>query len=135
MDHVLLRSLSSNLNGFPSPLRGTTEQIRRFAQEQGIPADAVSDIGRNGISHHLPVEQGWALPGTVCVGLDTQFATVGEANTFAIPLLAGSDAVLMTGKLWVMVPECVKINLTGALPKGILAKTSRIVCSAICHRK
>src|SRR5260370_8856892 len=100
-----------------------------------MPGGAVSDSGGKGIMHHLHDEQGWSLPGTVCVGLDTQFATVGAANTFAIPLLAGSEAVMMTGKLWVMVPECVKINLTGALPKGILAKTSRIVCSAICHRK
>jgi homoaconitase/3-isopropylmalate dehydratase large subunit len=97
-------------------------KIRAFAAEQGIPASSIFDIGRNGISHQIPVEEGWAIPGTVCVGSDTQFATVGAANTFAIPLLRGTHAALLSGKLWVEVPEAVNVRLTGSLPPGITGK-------------
>jgi homoaconitase/3-isopropylmalate dehydratase large subunit len=62
------------------------------------------------------------LPGTVCVGVDTQFATVGAANTFAFPLLYGSEAVLLTGDVWMMVPEAIEVTLTGSLPRGVLGK-------------
>ena len=107
---------------FPQVASKEHGKIRRFAAKQGIPAEHVFDIGRNGISHQLPVEHGWALPGTVCVGVDTQFATVGAANTFAIPLLYGAEAVLLTGDVWMMVPEAIEVTLTGSLPRGVLGK-------------
>jgi 3-isopropylmalate/(R)-2-methylmalate dehydratase large subunit len=107
-----------------NPYAAATEhgRIRAFAAEQGIPPDQVFDIGRNGISHQVPVEEGYALPGTVCVGVDTQFATVGATNTFALPLLYGAGAALLTGDIWMVVPEVVRVHLTGALPRGVLGK-------------
>lgn len=107
---------------FPQVASKEHGKIRAFAAEQGIPREHVFDLGRNGISHQLPVEEGWALPGTVSVGVDTQFATVGAANTLAIPLLYAGGAVLLTGDVWMMVPEVIRVNLTGALPKGVLGK-------------
>jgi 3-isopropylmalate/(R)-2-methylmalate dehydratase large subunit len=107
---------------FPQVASKEHGKIRRFAAAQGIPANHVFDIGRNGISHQLPVEEGWALPGTVSVGLDTQYATVGAANTFAIPLLQGAEAVLLTGDVWLVVPETINVRLSGKLPRGILGK-------------
>jgi 3-isopropylmalate/(R)-2-methylmalate dehydratase large subunit len=107
---------------FPQVASKEHGKIRAFAAEQGIPAAHVFDIGRNGISHQLPVEEGWALPGTVCVGVDTQFATVGAANNLALPLLYASGAVLLTGDVWMVVPEVIKVNLTGSMPRGVLGK-------------
>ena len=107
---------------FPQVASKEHGKIRRFAAAQGIPADQVYDIGRNGISHQIPVEEGWALPGTVCVGVDTQFATVGAVNTFALPLLYGAEAVLITGDVWMAVPEAISVELVGSLPRGILGK-------------
>lgn len=96
-------------------------KIRKFAKAQGVPAENLYDIGRNGISHHIPVEQGWALPGTVCLGMDTQSATMGAANCFAIPCFE-IVPVLLTGDVWLQVPECVRVNLVGKLPSGVEAK-------------
>jgi homoaconitase/3-isopropylmalate dehydratase large subunit len=97
-------------------------KIRNFARDQGIPAENIYDLGRNGISHHIPVEQGWALPGTVCVGADTQSSTMGAANCLALPALFGIDPIVITGDIWLLVPECVNIVLTGRLPRGISGK-------------
>lgn len=97
-------------------------KIRRFAARQGIPDENVYDMGRNGLSHHIPVEDGWALPGTVCLGIDTQAATMGAANCFAMPTLYGTNAVLLTGDVWIRMPESVRIVLTGDLPAGSTGK-------------
>ena len=96
-------------------------KIRKFVRDQGIPAENFYDIGRNGISHHIPVEQGWALPGTVCLGMDTQSATMGAANCFAMPCFE-IVPVLLTGDVWLQVPECVQVRLVGELPTGVAAK-------------
>lgn len=97
-------------------------KIRRFARDQGIPMENVYDFGRNGLSHQIPVEDGWALPGTVVIGLDTQSSTMGAANCFAMPSLWGTDAVLLTGDVWIQVPECVEVRLEGSLPAGVTGK-------------
>jgi len=97
-------------------------RILRFAERQGIPAENVYQLGRNGISHQIPVEHGWALPGTVCVGLDTQSATMGAANCFALPALYGVDPILITGDVWLIAPECTRLTLRGRLRHGVTGK-------------
>jgi len=97
-------------------------KIRKFAKQQGIPDENVYDIGRNGISHQIPVEEGWALPGTVCIGADTQSSTMGATNSFALPVMYGADPILLTGDIWMIVPECVRVNLSGTLRKGVNGK-------------
>lgn len=97
-------------------------KVRDFAKEQGVPAENVYDIGRNGISHHIPVEQGYALPGTVCVGADTQSAMMGAANCFAMPVFASADYMVLSGRIWLIVPEAVRVTLSGRLPRGMSGK-------------
>lgn len=107
---------------FPQQASREHPKIRAFAKAQGIPADNIFDLGRNGISHQIPVEHGLSLPGTVVVGADTQSATMGAANCFAIPALFGVDPIILTGDIWMTVPESIRITLTGALPYGINGK-------------
>ena len=97
-------------------------KIRKFARDQGLPQENVYDLGRNGISHQIPVEKGWARPGTVCIGADTQSSTMGAVNCLALPTLFGIDPIILTGDIWIAVPECVRINLVGALPPGVSGK-------------
>ena len=106
------------------PIRAEIEhpRIKAFAREQGIPPENIYDIGRNGISHQIPVEQGWAVPGAVCLGVDTQSSTMGAVNCFAMPVLNGAEPTLITGDIWMIVPECVRIDLTGQLPRGVTGK-------------
>ncbi|WP_419827171.1 3-isopropylmalate dehydratase large subunit [Sphingomonas sp.] len=107
---------------FPQQAAKEHPKIRAFAREQGIPAENVYDLGRNGISHQIPVEQGWALPGTVCIGADTQSSTMGAANCFALPALFGVDPIVLTGDIWMIVPDAIRIELTGELPRGVSGK-------------
>ncbi len=107
---------------FPQQAAKEHPKIRAFARQQGIPAENVYDLGRNGISHQIPVERGWALPGTVCVGADTQSSTMGAMNCFALPALFGVDPIILTGDIWMIVPEAVRVDLTGALPRGVNGK-------------
>lgn len=107
---------------FPQQAGKEHPKIRAFARAQGIPAENVYDLGRNGISHQIPVEHGWALPGTVCVGADTQSATMGAANCFALPVLFGVDPIILTGDIWMIVPDAIRIELTGQLGWGINGK-------------
>lgn len=107
---------------FPQVAAKEHPKIRAFAKAQGVPAENVYDLGRNGISHQIPVEQGWALPGTVCIGADTQSSTMGAANCFALPALFGVDPIILTGDIWMIVPECIRIELTGTLPRGVNGK-------------
>lgn len=106
------------------PIRAELEhpKIKAFAREQGIPLENIYDVGRNGISHQIPVEQGWAVPGAVCLGVDTQSSTMGAVNCFAMPVLNGSEPILITGDIWIIVPECVRINVAGRLPRGVNGK-------------
>lgn len=98
-------------------------KIHRFAAAQGIPRENIYDLDRNGLSHQVPVEEGWILPGTVSIGADTQAATMGAMNCFTIPALSsGTTAVALTGQLWIVVPEVIRIDFTGQLPTGVLGK-------------
>src|SRR5437899_5113054 len=58
--------------------------MREFAREQGIPAENLFDIGRHGLSHQIPAEQGWVLPGTFYAAQDTEAPTMGAFNCFAL---------------------------------------------------
>jgi 3-isopropylmalate/(R)-2-methylmalate dehydratase large subunit len=107
---------------FPNQAVKEHPKMRQWAKEQGIPPENIYDIGRNGISHQVPVEQGWALPGTVCIGGDTQSQTMGAANCFSLAALNAAETVLLTGDIWMSVPECICIYLSGALPEGVSGK-------------
>jgi homoaconitase/3-isopropylmalate dehydratase large subunit len=107
---------------FPQQAGKEHPKIRAFAKAQGIPAENIFDLGRNGISHQIPVEQGLALPGTVVVGADTQSSTMGATNCLAIPALFGVDPIVLTGDIWMTVPESIRITLTGAFPHGVNGK-------------
>ncbi|WP_033287610.1 3-isopropylmalate dehydratase large subunit [Amycolatopsis jejuensis] len=97
-------------------------KIRKFAAAEGIPPGQVYDFGRNGLSHQIPVEDGWALPGSVVIGLDTQSSTMGAVNCFAMPSMWGTDAILLTGDVWLQVPEAIDVRLEGELPPGVTGK-------------
>lgn len=107
---------------FPQIASKEHPKIRAFAKAQGVPAENVFDLGRNGISHQIPVETGWALPGQICIGADTQSSTMGAVNCFALPTLFGVDPIILTGDIWLVVPECIRVNFTGTLPPGVNGK-------------
>lgn len=98
------------------------QMLRDWCARHGVPKENIFDLGRHGISHQTPLEHGWVLPGTVYIGADTQAATLGAFNTFALATLGETAYVMATGDTWFLAPKAVRVHLTGRLPKGVLGK-------------
>jgi 3-isopropylmalate/(R)-2-methylmalate dehydratase large subunit len=93
--------------------------MRRFAAEQGI---VLYDVGE-GICHQLVIENGHVRPGDLAVGADSHTCTYGAVGAFATGV--GSTelaAAMLTGKVWLKVPETFRITLHDRLPAGVCGK-------------
>ena len=80
------------------------------------------DIGSHGLVHQLPVEKGFIRPGNMVVSLDTHVTTLGAFGALAIPLNAEVFFPLAIGKVWMKVPENIKIIVSGDKPHGVEAR-------------
>jgi len=93
---------------------------REFVAEQGI--SAFYDIGE-GICHQVLPEKGHAWPGAVIVGSDSHTPTHGAFGAFAVGIgRTEAAAVMATGKIWLRVPETIRIVVNGKLPEYVSAK-------------
>lgn len=73
-----------------------------------------------GIAHQLLPELGDIQPGTVFVGADSHSCTAGAFACFGTGLGATDVAgVVLSGKLWLQVPDIVRVGLSGQLNEGI----------------
>ncbi len=97
----------------------THTAMRQFADDHGSP---LYDIG-DGICHQVLPEGGHLTSGDLVVGTDTHSTTYGAFNAFGTGI-EGSDvsAVMATGKVWLRVPESVRVQLDGRLQPGVWAK-------------
>lgn len=93
--------------------------MRRFANASG---GQLYDIG-DGICHQVLPEGGHLTCGDLVVGTDTHSVTYGAFNAFGTGI-EGTDvsAVMATGKVWLRVPESVRVSLQGRLQPGVWAK-------------
>jgi 3-isopropylmalate/(R)-2-methylmalate dehydratase large subunit len=99
--------------------RSFHQRIREFAARHRA---TVFDVGE-GISHQILVERGLVQPGDLLAGADSHAVTCGALNAFAIGV-GSSDlaAAMLTGAIWLRVPESIRIDLTGRRPAGLAAK-------------
>jgi len=96
------------------------KKMREFAQEQGI--KHFFDINR-GVCHQVMPEEGLVWPGMLLVATDSHTTTHGAFGAFSTGIGATDmAAVLLTGEIWLRVPEIIKINIEGKIRKGIMAK-------------
>jgi len=96
------------------------KMMRHFAKEQNI---QIYDVGKGGICHQVMPEKGHVLPGTVIVGADSHTCTYGAFGAFATGIGSTEAAgVFATGKIWLKVPESIKINATGEFKKYVTPK-------------
>lgn len=99
-------------------LANDQEIVRQFAMGNGL---VLSDAG-NGICHQVMAED-YAAPGNLIVGTDSHTCTAGGLCAFATGMGATDIAVAMRlRKTWLRVPETIRVNIDGALPKGVYAK-------------
>jgi 3-isopropylmalate/(R)-2-methylmalate dehydratase large subunit len=95
--------------------------MRDFARAQQL--THYYDVGTMGIEHVLLPEQGLVLPGDLVVGADSHTCTYGALGAFATGMGSTDIAVAMaTGKIWMKVPETIKLVYHGQLPKWVGGK-------------
>jgi 3-isopropylmalate/(R)-2-methylmalate dehydratase large subunit len=95
--------------------------VRDFAKAQGI--EHYFEVGRLGIEHIVLHEKGLICPGELIVGADSHTGTYGALGALAISVAATDFFyVLMTGEIWLRVPETIKVVLSGAFPDYVSGK-------------
>jgi homoaconitate hydratase family protein len=99
----------------------TNHQVtRHFVAEQGIAA--FYELGE-GICHQVMPERGHVWPGAVIVGSDSHTPTHGAFGAFAAGIgRTEAAAVMATGRIWLRVPESLRIVVDGRLPDTVTAK-------------
>jgi len=92
--------------------------MRDFAGRTGC---RISDVGY-GISHQVVAEKE-VKPGEVVIGADSHTCTGGALGAFATGAGSTDVAVAMAlGKIWLRVPETIRVVVKGELPAGVYGK-------------
>lgn len=93
---------------------------RNFIKQQNITHNYIHG---EGICHQVLPEKGLVEPGKVIVGADSHTCTYGAFGAFSTGMGATDLAMVWaTGKTWFMVPESIKIEISGELNPYIAPK-------------
>src|SRR5215471_3039641 len=90
-----------------------------FVRAESIP----DDLLYRGISHQLLAEDPRSGPGIIVCGADSHTIMAGALGCFATGL-GSTDilALLMTGEVFLSVPQSIRVNLRGELPDWLFGK-------------
>lgn len=114
----LLIVLDHNAPPTNAKLANDYQAIRDMVKDQGI--KNFYDAGR-GICHQIMSYH--AKPGMIIVGSDSHTCTAGAFNALAAGIdRTESAGIWKRGETWFLVPETMKITLTGKLRPGVYAK-------------
>ncbi|PID72231.1 MAG: 3-isopropylmalate dehydratase [Desulfobulbus propionicus] len=81
------------------------------------------DIGRNGVCHALFPEKGFIRPGYTVIMGDSHTCTHGAFGAFAAGVgTTDLEVGILKGVCAFRAPQSLKIEVTGTLPKGVVAK-------------
>jgi 3-isopropylmalate/(R)-2-methylmalate dehydratase large subunit len=95
--------------------------MRDWARRHGI--KDFFDVGRNGVCHALFPEKGFIRPGNTVIMGDSHTCTHGAFGAFAAGVgTTDLEVGILKGVCAFRAPETMKIEITGALPKGVYAK-------------
>lgn len=100
------------------------ELMNFYEEHKDNPNIFAYPLGENyGVCHIMLPQEGHALPGDVILGADSHTCTYGALGAFSTGI-GSTEAgnVLATGRLWLRVPESLKIYISGNLPKNVMAK-------------
>ena len=91
---------------------------RRWAQAQGV-----THYDMLGICHVVLQEHGHVQPGMFCVGGDSHSPSGGAFGAFMVGMGATDiTGALVTGEVWLRVPQTTRVQLDGRLGAGVSAK-------------
>jgi len=107
-----------------SPTRAESAERQKYFREFLI-EHSISygySVGE-GIMHQTVMDHGWALPAELLVGNDSHSVTPGACGCAATGIgQTEMVAVLVTGRLWMRVPEVIKAEMHGTLSPGVFGK-------------
>ena len=97
------------------------DALRQFARRHGL--RHFYEPGRGGIEHTLLDELGLVGHGRIVFGADSHTCTAGAFNALGIGF-GSTDlaAALAIGRLWLRVPETVRVDLAGAPSRYVTGK-------------
>src|SRR5688572_1340921 len=96
------------------------QKSRNFARKYGIRKFYDIDAG---IAHLVLMEAGHVAPGDLIVGTDSHCTIYGSLGAMGSGIgYTEVTSVWITGKLWMKVPETVRIQLNGDFSHGVFAK-------------
>ena len=96
------------------------KDIREFVRKQGIRNFYDINVG---ICHQVMHEKGHVWPGALIVGADSHTTSYGAFGAFSAGIGRSEMAAIMArGKIWLRVPETIKIVVEGEFPEGVSAK-------------
>jgi 3-isopropylmalate/(R)-2-methylmalate dehydratase large subunit len=100
-----------------------SRRIVRMAREWAVRQQLRNVHDSIGICHVVLPEQGHLRPGMFCVGGDSHSSTGGAFGTYTFGV--GSTEMLgavVTGQIWVKVPDTIAMRWAGRLQPGVTAK-------------
>lgn len=97
------------------------KRMRDFARKHEI--KNYFEVGRMGIEHALLPDQGLAAPGEIIIGADSHTCTYGALNALSTGMgQTDIGAAMASGTTWFKVPQAIKVNLVGKLPRFVRGK-------------
>lgn len=93
------------------------EGTRKWCEENGVEL-----FERRGIGHQVAAEVGFATPGAFVVHFDGHISQLGTYGTLGIGMRRNVLEAFVREKVAIKVPHTVRINLTGALRPGVMAR-------------
>jgi 3-isopropylmalate/(R)-2-methylmalate dehydratase large subunit len=98
-----------------------SKAMRQFARHYKI--SNYFEVGRMGIEHVLLPDQGLVVPGDLVIGADSHTCTYGALCAFSTGV-GSTDlaAAMISGEVWLKVPESLRIVLTGKPGKHVEGK-------------
>lgn len=77
---------------------------------------------RRGIGHQVAAEVGYAVPGAFVVHFDGHISQLGTFGTLAMGIRRNLLEAFVRERISIKVPQTVRVNLTGTLQKGVMAR-------------
>ena len=95
--------------------------LRDFARKHRL--SHFYDVGEMGVEHALLPEKGIVLPGDLIIGADSHTCTYGALGAFSTGV-GSTDlaAAMITGEVWLKVPESIKFIYSGRLNPWVEGK-------------
>jgi 3-isopropylmalate dehydratase small subunit len=101
------------------------EGVARFVADQDLPHAflPLAPFTSQGICHVLFPEEGLLEPDILLIGTDSHTCTYGAYGALSVGVgTTDLTEVMASGRIWLKVPESIRIKLEGKMPPGVHAK-------------